>query len=79
MYSHFDRHDVCAAYYHFAGLLTNLEDYGGLCRIDDVLSRIGYRPGLSDSRLSSISPNAKAIYMRLVRAKFGVNGLRVDY
>jgi len=61
---HFDRLDICVAYYHYACICRN---YGEVCAIMDKLDRIRFRPGLSDSKLATISLNAKAIYMQLIR------------
>jgi hypothetical protein len=70
----FNRFDICAAYYHFAMLpvRSGLQyKYPSVsywqCIYEKRLLAMKYRPGLSDSRLATISPNAKAIYMGLVR------------
>lgn len=66
---YYNRFDICAAYYHYACLMINTYYY--LTKIDSQLHRMKYRPGLSDSRLSTLTPNAKAIYMQLVRKHYG--------
>lgn len=37
------------------------------------LDRLRYTPGLSDSKLATLTPNAKAIYMGLVKKHLGVH------
>jgi hypothetical protein len=78
---YFDRFDICAAYYHFAWSLTAYRgmhyDYQTVSRLQcQVAARLElslrYKPGLRDSRLHSMTPNAKAIYMHLVRTHLGV-------
>lgn len=72
---YYDRFDICAAYYHFAYSLPYFR--GMQYNYSDVLSkgtkyalqlnRIRYKPGLSDSNLSTMSKNAKLIYINLVK------------
>ncbi len=73
----FDRFDICEAYdvfsahYSVGGYTTGRrESYRGATSSDihARLHRMGYRarPSL-DGRYTSLSPNAKAIYRRLVR------------
>jgi hypothetical protein len=70
----FNRFDVCAAYYHFSmipvyrHLQYQLNQVLALqWRIDHKLEALKYKPGLSQEQLSTLNPNAKAIYMKLVR------------
>ena len=70
---YFDRFDICAAYYHFADTLTFCSNvHHGLSiiyslKISRQLTRLKYKPGISDSNLATISDNAKTIYMNLIR------------
>lgn len=64
---YWSRFDICAAYYHYACIAKS---YYTCARIDRQLTRLGYRPALSEQRLSGLSSNAKQIYMRLVREEF---------
>jgi spore cortex formation protein SpoVR/YcgB (stage V sporulation) len=70
----FDRFDICAAYYHFSMIPVYRHLRYRLNRvlalqwqIDHKLEAIKYKPGLSQEQLSTLNPNAKAIYMTLVR------------
>lgn len=77
---YFDRFDIAAAYHHFAFLTLYRGmhyDYERVSKLQFTIAArlelvIRYKPGLSDSKLSTISPNAKAIYMGLVRKHLGV-------
>lgn len=78
---YFDRFDICAAYYHFALTLPAFRgmhySYDKVSQLQFVIAArlelsLRYKPGLSDSRLHSMTPNAKAIYMNLVRTHLGV-------
>jgi len=40
------------------------------------LEGLKYQPGLSDRQLATLTPNAKAIYMGLVRKHLGVHSTR---
>lgn len=71
----YDRFDVLAAYYHFILFTVSIRylegekrrkfiEYQG--KIERQIRRLKYKPGLSDSSLWKISPNAKSIYMSLV-------------
>lgn len=85
--SYWNRWDIAAAYHHFTlnwrcGYF-NTEIAPGECSVRDAvfkfcaqLDRIRYRPGLSDSKLATISPNAKAIYRQLVQTYIGVHSTR---
>lgn len=69
--AYWDRFDIASAYYHFAMLrLGGFTNYQ--VAIAEQLDRMRYKPGLSDSKLATISPNAKAIYCRLVHKHVGV-------
>ncbi|MBD2462287.1 hypothetical protein H6G89_14660 [Oscillatoria sp. FACHB-1407] len=80
--TYFDRFDVVAAYHHFAFLTLYRGmhyDYERVSRLQFAIAArlelvLRYKPGLSDSRLRTISPNAKAIYTGLVRKHLGVSG-----
>lgn len=61
---HWNRMDICAAYYHYACITKS---YGKVCRIMDTLERLSYKPGLSDRNLATTTTNTKEIYMELVR------------
>jgi len=65
---YYDSFDICTAYYHFADLPIGVKRAS---KIVNQLERLRYRPGLSASRLHRISPNAKKIYMNLVRKHYG--------
>lgn len=76
---YWDRFDICAAYYHFVCLTIVRSKHYSLDEIIRYqlgvymqLHRLRYKPGLSDSKLSNISDNAKAIYMGLIRKHLGV-------
>lgn len=80
---YWDRFDILAAYSHFAYLTL----YRGLPYDYEQISKrqfaialrleaLRYKPGLSASRLSTISPNAKAIYQGLIRQHLGVHSTR---
>jgi hypothetical protein len=70
-----NRFDICAAYYHFSRnfdpKFTGKMDRKALLdyqyRKYAQLLRMRYRPRLSDSTLATITPEAKCIYMSLVR------------
>jgi len=64
---YYDSFDICAAYYHFTDLPIGVRRAS---KIMNQLGRLRYHPGTSDSHLHSISPNAKAIYMNLVRKHY---------
>jgi hypothetical protein len=79
-----NRFDIAAAYYHFAhcnrwGWFNALDEQeherlNQYCwRKAHQLARLRYKPGLSNRQLATISPNAKAIYMGLVRRYLGVH------
>ncbi|MDJ0737661.1 MAG: hypothetical protein QNJ47_27000 [Nostocaceae cyanobacterium] len=78
---HFDRFDIAAAYYHF----TNLPIYRGMpydfykilqyqIQKATQLQSMRYRPVSFDRKLSKLSPNAKQIYMNLVKTYLGIFG-----
>ena len=66
--SHFDRFDVCAAYYCYAA-----EWHSGQWSKEylllGVLDRLRYRPGLSDQQSRTLNENARSIYDHLVRTE----------
>jgi hypothetical protein len=77
---HFDRFDICAAYWHLYQLPFHSYmpyDCDTISRVQfkciRKLQRLHYKPDLSDSNLATISENAKAIYMQLVRKYLGVH------
>ncbi|KAM3112771.1 hypothetical protein [Phormidesmis sp. 146-33] len=75
----FNRFDIAAAYYHFTQLTLYRGmpyDYQEITQYHLLkafqLRAMRYRPGLSESHLRTLSPNAKAIYKCLVHKKLGV-------
>jgi hypothetical protein len=77
------RFDICAAYSHFSnawrwGYFNNAIAPGdetirdAVFKYDQQLEALRYQPGLSDSQLRTLSPNAKAIYTSLVKKHLGV-------
>ncbi len=61
---HFDKFDVCAAYWNYSVL------WGHDDRTNSIMSRldkIQYRPSRSEENLSSCSENAQEIYLQLVK------------
>jgi hypothetical protein len=79
----YNQFDIMSAHYHFCRCWRQ-GDYNQAIAPGDIrvkmlvlkwdaqLFRLKYRPGLSDSKLSTMQPNAKAIYMRLVKTHLGV-------
>ncbi len=78
---YFNRFDIAAAYYHFA----HLRIYRGMTydfykilqyQIQKAtqLQTMRYRPVSCDKKLSKLSPNAKRIYMNLVKTYLGIFG-----
>jgi hypothetical protein len=64
---YYDSFDICSAYYHYA--CDHASSYKA-ASIMDKLTRLRYRPSMSEQRLSGISTNAKQIYMNLVRKHY---------
>lgn len=82
---YFDRSDICGACYQFLLNVTGNPTWseltleqkavinGEIIRMDKVLRRLRYKPGLSDENLATLSSNAKSIYMILIRKYLGVH------
>jgi hypothetical protein len=67
---YWDRFDICTAYHHFS-LLYSLELDKAAIHYQIVLmgrlESLRYKPGMSDSNLTTCNENVKMIYMQLVR------------